>query len=46
MELQHRGLAIKESLETRKGVRRGRRSRHTRLTTENYNFMRLNAKTE
>ena len=30
MELQHRGLAIKESLETRKGVRRGRRSRHTR----------------
>jgi 5-methylcytosine-specific restriction endonuclease McrA len=30
MELQHRGLAIKDSLETRKAVRRGRRVRHTR----------------
>jgi 5-methylcytosine-specific restriction endonuclease McrA len=30
MELQHRGLAIKDSLETRKSVRRGRRARHTR----------------
>ncbi len=30
MELQHRGLAIKDSLETRKAVRRGRRARHTR----------------
>ena len=30
MELQHRGLAIKDSLETRKGARRGRRARHTR----------------
>jgi 5-methylcytosine-specific restriction endonuclease McrA len=30
MELQHRGLAIKDSLETRKAVRRGRHARHTR----------------
>jgi 5-methylcytosine-specific restriction endonuclease McrA len=30
MELQHRGLAIKDGLETRKAIRRGRRSRHTR----------------
>ena len=30
MELQHRGLAIKEALETRSAVRRGRRTRHTR----------------
>jgi 5-methylcytosine-specific restriction endonuclease McrA len=30
MELQHRGLAIKDSLETRKAVRRGGRARHTR----------------
>jgi 5-methylcytosine-specific restriction endonuclease McrA len=30
MELQHRGLAIKDSLETRKAVRRGGRTRHTR----------------
>lgn len=30
MELQHRGLVIKDALETRKAVRRGRRSRHTR----------------
>jgi RRXRR protein len=30
MELQHRGTAIKEALETRKGVRRARRARHTR----------------
>ncbi|MCY7335563.1 MAG: HNH endonuclease, partial [Chamaesiphon sp.] len=30
MELQHRGLAIKDALETRKAVRRGRRARHTR----------------
>jgi 5-methylcytosine-specific restriction endonuclease McrA len=30
MELQHRGSAIQEALETRKGVRRGRRARHTR----------------
>jgi 5-methylcytosine-specific restriction endonuclease McrA len=30
MELQHRGLAIKGDLETRKAVRRGRRARHTR----------------
>jgi 5-methylcytosine-specific restriction endonuclease McrA len=30
MELQHRGLAIKASLETRSSVRRGRRARHTR----------------
>lgn len=30
MELQHRGLAIKDSLETRSSVRRGRRARHTR----------------
>ena len=30
MELQHRGAAIQDALETRKGVRRGRRSRHTR----------------
>lgn len=30
MELQHRGSAIKDALETRKGVRRGRRARHTR----------------
>jgi 5-methylcytosine-specific restriction endonuclease McrA len=30
MELQHRGLAIKDSLETRNAARRGRRSRHTR----------------
>jgi 5-methylcytosine-specific restriction endonuclease McrA len=30
MELQHRGGAIKDSLETRKAVRRGRRARHTR----------------
>jgi 5-methylcytosine-specific restriction endonuclease McrA len=30
MELQHRGLAIKDALETRKAVRRGRRTRHTR----------------
>lgn len=30
MELQHRGAAIKDALETRKGVRRGRRARHTR----------------
>jgi 5-methylcytosine-specific restriction endonuclease McrA len=30
MELLHRGLAIKDSLETRSCVRRGRRARHTR----------------
>jgi len=30
MELQHRGLAIQDALETRKGVRRSRRARHTR----------------
>lgn len=30
MELHHRGQAIKDSLETRKGVRRGNRARHTR----------------
>ncbi|NMG08841.1 RNA-guided endonuclease IscB [Brasilonema sp. UFV-L1] len=30
MELHHRSAAIKDSLETRKGVRRGRRARHTR----------------
>ncbi|MCV3217512.1 RNA-guided endonuclease IscB [Plectonema radiosum NIES-515] len=30
MELQHRGAAIKDSLENRKAVRRGRRARHTR----------------
>jgi 5-methylcytosine-specific restriction endonuclease McrA len=30
MELQHRGAAIKDGLETRKAVRRGRRARHTR----------------
>ncbi len=30
MELQHRGLAISDALETRSGVRRGRRARHTR----------------
>ncbi|WP_373547829.1 RNA-guided endonuclease IscB [Chamaesiphon sp.] len=30
MELQHRGLAIKDALETRKAVRRSRRARHTR----------------
>jgi 5-methylcytosine-specific restriction endonuclease McrA len=30
MELQHRGAAIQEALETRKGIRRGRRARHTR----------------
>jgi 5-methylcytosine-specific restriction endonuclease McrA len=30
MELQHRGLAIKDALETRKAIRRGRRARHTR----------------
>jgi 5-methylcytosine-specific restriction endonuclease McrA len=30
MELQHRGLAIKDALETRKAVRRCRRARHTR----------------
>jgi 5-methylcytosine-specific restriction endonuclease McrA len=30
MELQHRGLAIKDALETRKAIRRGRRTRHTR----------------
>jgi 5-methylcytosine-specific restriction endonuclease McrA len=30
MELQHRGAAIQDALETRKGVRRGRRARHTR----------------
>jgi 5-methylcytosine-specific restriction endonuclease McrA len=30
MELQHRGSIIKDSLEIRKAVRRGRRSRHTR----------------
>lgn len=30
LELQHRGQAIKSSLETRKGVRKGRRARHTR----------------
>ena len=30
MELQHRGQAIKDSLETRKALRRGRRARHTR----------------
>ena len=30
MELQHRGLAIKDSLQTRSAVRRGRRNRHTR----------------
>lgn len=30
MELQHRGSAIQDALETRKGVRRGRRARHTR----------------
>jgi 5-methylcytosine-specific restriction endonuclease McrA len=29
-ELTHRGLAIKASLESRKSLRRGRRSRHTR----------------
>lgn len=30
MELQHRGLAISDALQTRSAVRRGRRSRHTR----------------
>jgi 5-methylcytosine-specific restriction endonuclease McrA len=30
MELQHRGAAIQDALETRKGVRRGRRARNTR----------------
>lgn len=30
MELQHRGLAIKDALETRAAVRRSRRTRHTR----------------
>jgi 5-methylcytosine-specific restriction endonuclease McrA len=30
MELQHRGAAIKDSLETRKAIRRGRHARHTR----------------
>jgi 5-methylcytosine-specific restriction endonuclease McrA len=30
MELQHRGVAIGDALKTRKGVRRGRRDRHTR----------------
>ena len=30
MELTHRGAAIQDALETRKGVRRGRRARHTR----------------
>jgi 5-methylcytosine-specific restriction endonuclease McrA len=30
MELQHRGAAIQDALETRKDVRRGRRARHTR----------------
>jgi 5-methylcytosine-specific restriction endonuclease McrA len=30
MEIQHRGAAIQDALETRKGVRRGRRARHTR----------------
>jgi 5-methylcytosine-specific restriction endonuclease McrA len=30
MELQHRGACIKDSLETRSSVRRGRRARHTR----------------
>jgi 5-methylcytosine-specific restriction endonuclease McrA len=30
MELQHRGLAIKDALLTRKAIRRGRRARHTR----------------
>ncbi|QDL08226.1 HNH endonuclease [Brasilonema octagenarum UFV-E1] len=30
MELHHRGQQIKDSLETRKAVRRGRRARHTR----------------
>jgi 5-methylcytosine-specific restriction endonuclease McrA len=30
MELQHRGLSIKDALDSRKAVRRGRRARHTR----------------
>jgi 5-methylcytosine-specific restriction endonuclease McrA len=30
MELEHRGQAIKDALETRRAVRRARRSRHTR----------------
>lgn len=30
MELTHRGAAIQDALKTRKGVRRGRRARHTR----------------
>jgi 5-methylcytosine-specific restriction endonuclease McrA len=30
MKLQHRGAAIQDALETRKGARRGRRARHTR----------------
>ena len=30
MELEHRGLAIRDALETRSAIRRGRRTRHTR----------------
>ena len=30
MELQHRGLTIRDALETRSAIRRGRRTRHTR----------------
>lgn len=30
MELQHRGIAISDALQTRKAIRRGRRTRHTR----------------
>jgi 5-methylcytosine-specific restriction endonuclease McrA len=36
MELQHRGLAIKDSLQTRKAVRRGRRNRHTRYRSARF----------
>lgn len=36
MELQHRGLAIKDALETRKAIRRGRRARHTRYRQKRF----------
>ena len=39
-ELAHRGDAIKESLDSRRAIRRGRRARHTRYRQPRYNNRR------
>jgi RRXRR protein len=39
-ELSHRGHAIKERLDARRGVRRGRRQRHTRYRQARFDHRR------